>query len=282
MTPFDFDFRSVRPDGLLGRFVESLWYARGRVPYRQERVAPTGSTVGILVLGDPIIQTPDDGRGAPVVGQEGLLVGPHDRPIVNEPSGETHAIGIVTTPVGCESIFGVTPSSIRGQVVLLRSRWGDASLVRERLLDTEGPDEMLEVVETRLVGSLAEPGPRFARCERAVAFLEEDPTKPVAEIARRLGVSHGYLDREFTRVVGLTPRSLGRLLRVRRLLDGLDVHGTPNWADLAVALGWFDQAHLIRDFRRHTGVSPTRYVEAQRSVRNSSPDAETAGFVPEF
>lgn len=56
-----FDFRLRTPDPPLDRAVASVWYARGTVPYRRERIAPTGSTVAIIVLGDPIIET----AGAP-------------------------------------------------------------------------------------------------------------------------------------------------------------------------------------------------------------------------
>ena len=57
MTPFDFDFRPHRPAPPLDRLVETIWYARGTVPYAREKIAPTGSTVAIVVLGDPALTT---------------------------------------------------------------------------------------------------------------------------------------------------------------------------------------------------------------------------------
>lgn len=111
--------------------------------------------------------------------------------------------------------------------------------------------------------------------------MEEDPTRPVGAIAAMVGVSHGYLDREFRRTVGIGPRALARLLRVRRLLEAIDVRGGIDWADQAAALGWADQAHLIRDFRRHTGVTPTRYVRAQLASLARDDLANAAGFVPD-
>jgi len=89
-------------------------------------------------------------------------------------------------------------------------------------------------------------------------------------------VSHGHLDRQFTEQVGLSPRTLARLLRMRRLLDDIDVHGSVGWADKAADLGWSDQAHLIRDFKRHTGVTPSEYLTAQRSTYDRTEDM-TAG-----
>ena len=59
------------------------------------------------------------------------------------------------------------------------------------------------------------------------------------------------------------------------------MYGSVGWADKAVELGWFDQAHLIRDFKRHTGVTPAQYLAAQRSTYDRTEAATSAGFVPE-
>lgn len=263
-------------------FVESLWYARGTIPYTREKIAPTGSTVGVFVLGDPILQTGDDGAGVTIRADRGFLIGPHDRPVINEPTGETYAVGIVTTAVGCEAVFGVPPAALRGEVFHLESVWPDSVHIRSGLIDSSSADAMLGCVESRLSGTLPPITRRVHRCAAAVAALVEDPTRRISDIASDLGISHGYLDREFTRVVGLTPRALGRLLRMRGLLERIDIRSTVAWTDLAAEFGWFDQAHLIRDFKRHTGVTPSRYVEAQRATYAPAGAGDAAGFVPEI
>ncbi len=68
-------------------------------------------------------------------------------------------------------------------------------------------------------------------------------------------------------------------MRLRTLLTDLDVYGTVQWAQKAAQLGWFDQAHLIRDFARHTGVTPREYVAAQRL--GYPPEQAAPGFVPQ-
>lgn len=279
---FEFDYQTRTPEGSLRHFVEVIWTARGRVPYRRESIAPTGSTVAVVVLGDPIVETPDAGRGVPLVAGRGFLIGPHDRPVVNEPTGETHAVGIVTTAVGCQAVFGLLPSRLRGRVVELEAAWAPAGELRRRLLADVTPARMLDVVEELLVSRCpTEPDPAVRRCERAVALLEADPARPIESIAGEVGVSHGHLDREFLRVVGMSPRVLARLLRMRRLLDAIDVGDDPSWSGLAAAFGWFDQSHLIRDFKRHTGVTPARYGEVQRALLAPEGPGDGAGFVPE-
>jgi AraC-like DNA-binding protein len=162
----------------------------------------------------------------------------------------------------------MAPASLRCQV----TAWPAADRLRDELHGT--PTDMLAQVERTLtIGDTR----GTERCARAVAALEAAPARSVAEIAGELGVSHGHLDREFSRVVGLGPRTLARILRVRRLLEHIDVHGQIGWTELAASLGWFDQAHLIRDFKRHTGVTPSQYQQALRRYR---PDEIEPGFVP--
>lgn len=272
-----FTYLVREPTGLLRRYVAEVWFARGHITGTGERITPTGSTVAALVLGPPILQTPDGG-GAPFLATTSFLIGPHDRPLLNVPTGETHCVGIVTTPVGCRAVLGALPATVRGVVVGLEEGWPGAGDLRRRLLDSPDGDAMIDVVLGTLAARAPEPSADVLRCEAAVAALEADPTQPIAQVAAELGISHGHLDREFARIVGLGPRTLARILRLRRLLTAIDVFGPLAWAELAAELGWYDQAHLIRDFTRHTGVTPAAYAAAQR--RGYSPDDAAPGFVP--
>lgn len=278
---FPFEYLVREPAAPLDRLVESIWYARGRVPYTREKIAPTGSSVVVFVLGDPIEVTADDGKAETLRSEEGFLIGPHDRPVVNQPLGETFAVGIVATPVGCEALFGVAPREVRGRALPVTEAWSEAADLRHTLRQAASGEEMLALVEAHLREQRRALPTGFDRAEAAVRLLEAAPTRPIAEVAEQLGVSHGHLARQFAQVVGLTPRVLARLLRIRRMLESLDLYGTQSWADRAAELGWYDQAHLIRDFKRHTGVTPSKYVAAQRATYEPEFAGDGAGFVPE-
>lgn len=274
-----FEYVSRALDGEAARFVESIWFARGRITGLRERIAPTGSTVAAIVLGDPIRQTPA-GQGPALLADTGFLIGPHDRPLVNEPLGQTYCIGFVTTPVGCRPALGLSPAALRGRVVDLLEVWPRGAGLRRDLPNCPTSANALDLLEAVLQTQEPFDHNAFTRCAAAVAHLTLQPTRPIADIARELGVSHGHLDRQFTQHIGLSPRTLARILRMRRLLDDIDVHGSVEWAAKAADLGWSDQAHLIRDFKRHTGVTPSEYLAAQRSTYDRAEAAASAGFVP--
>ncbi len=265
------------PESPLSRFVEICFYAKGHIATPREQIAPTGSTVAGIVLGPPILQAPLGGSTCTAV--NGFVIGPHDRPIVNEPTGETYCLGVVATPVGASAVFGLAPATLRGRVVELGDGWPSGVPLRTAVAALSDPDEMLDLVESVLLDGLDLHVRGVERCAEAVAALEADPTRSVAALAHDLGISHAHLDREFARVVGLTPRVLSRILRMRRLLESIDPSRPVRWTEEAERWGWFDQAHLIRDFKRHTGVTPSQYVAAQRTYG----DGDAApGFVPDL
>ena len=69
-----FEYVTRQIGGQTSRFVELIWFARGRITGVSERIAPTGSTVAAVVLGDPVRLTPDHGDTS-LVADTGFLIG---------------------------------------------------------------------------------------------------------------------------------------------------------------------------------------------------------------
>ena len=134
----------------------------------------------------------------------------------------------------------------------LLEAWPRAAALRRELSKSRTPAEALDIVEATLRTPEAFDRHAFERCEAAAAQLSADPTRPVGDIAAGLGVSHGHLDRQFTEQVGLSPRTLARILRMRRLLEADRRPRVGGLGGQGGGSGWSDQAHLIRDFKRHT------------------------------
>src|SRR6185503_1630185 len=84
--------------------------------------------------------------------------------------------------------------------------------------------------------------------------------KRVADVARVAGSSVRRLERLFERYVGVGPKWVVQRCRLHEALERIDRGGAaPDWASLAAELGWSDQAHFIRDFKRLVGRTPAAY-----------------------
>ena len=152
-----FEFEQRKPGPELDRWVESVWFARGQIAYRHEWIAPTGSTVAVLNLGDPIVHASTGIRASRLRATTGWLSGPHDRPSFNEPLGRTCAYGVVTTPIGAATTFGVDPRALRGRVVRLGT-WRRGPRLRTALAKAEA-SQGLEHLLAELHAGLCEVDP---------------------------------------------------------------------------------------------------------------------------
>jgi transcriptional regulator GlxA family with amidase domain len=121
------------------------------------------------------------------------------------------------------------------------------------------------VLEEVLLKRLRQSSPRHGAIPIALdSFEQSDVAVKVRDLARRVGLSQRRFIQLFTAEVGLTPKLYGRVRRFQRARELVLTAAEPDWAAVAVACGFFDQSHLIRDFGEFSGLSPAAYLK-QRS-----------------
>ena len=81
---------------------------------------------------------------------------------------------------------------------------------------------------------------------------------PIATLADELGCSRRYLTAGFRSHVGVSPKLLARILRFQRAVGLMEQ--PLSWAEISLACGYYDQAHLIRDFKQFTGSAPGEFA----------------------
>ncbi len=94
-------------------------------------------------------------------------------------------------------------------------------------------------------------------------LLHSNGTVPICNVARDVGWSQRHLSNQFTREIGLRPKMAARVIRFHRARHVLQRNvggGRPNIAGVAAECGYFDQAHLNRDWQQFTGLSPTNWI----------------------
>lgn len=234
-----------------------------RVPVRRREV-PSGDVTLVLSFGPPIDVL--DASGTRYLHRVTSFVAPvDDASAVTEYSGEQHGLEVVMTPLGASRLLGMPMSELTGLVIDIEDLLGrQGPLLVERLAEQEDWPSRFAVVDGLLAGMLE----RGRTASPAAAFAwrrlrETEGGLPIRALVDELGCSHRYLVSEFRAHVGVTPKTFARVLRGRRALRMLDAGRAP--AAVAADCGFSDQAHLNRDFRRLTGISPSAWL-AERSV----------------
>ena len=80
----------------------------------------------------------------------------------------------------------------------------------------------------------------------------------INELVERVGYSHCYTDRVFKNAVGLSMKQYANIVRIQR---SLDILGEKNAADVCNDLGYYDQSHFIKDFKKFTLMTPKAYYK---------------------
>jgi AraC-like DNA-binding protein len=96
-------------------------------------------------------------------------------------------------------------------------------------------------------------------------FWKNQAGLTVRDAAKYLGLSERWFIQVFKTEVGITPKLFSRIQRFQQTRTFILQNPSPNWAALAVDLGYFDQSHLIREFLEFSGLSPTDYLHRYKS-----------------
>lgn len=130
----------------------------------------------------------------------------------------------------------------------------------DRLSDARDTVHAASVLERAIAERLSA---RSARPARGHLALEAAPLlrdASVSAVAGSLGVSERHLRRVFHETVGVSPKVFARLQRFRRAIRAAR-KTRADWADVAADAGYYDQAHLIAEFRAISGVTPRALLE---------------------
>jgi len=263
----------VRPvPAELGPFVRSIccWAGEELAPGR-ERIMPSGTVSLMVNLAEDEFRTYDGPGGAVARRVRGaMLSGPRSAPVVIDTAEQRCVVDVSFRTGGAAPFFGLPLSETRDELVELGELWGrDGAVLRERMQAAATPLDALREVETMLLDRLAGPPRREPAIAYAVGAL--DRGAGVSEVVDRVGWSRRRFVREFRERVGLAPKRFARVRRLQRVLADAHRHGRMDWAEAADRHGFFDQSHLINDFRTLTGMTPAGYLAAVGDTHNHVP-----------
>ena len=154
--------------------------------------------------------------------------------------------------------------------------WLDAGEVRDALSARAGAAERVRAL-SQVLAARVSPGVVSAQHDVDEAIrriVDAGGSLGITRLAPALGVTRQHLARRFSQLVGVSPKTFARVVRLGRVIERARAvpAGDPiNWSALAVELGYFDQSHLVDEFRELTGVSPTVWQRPRPLLRSISP-----------
>jgi AraC-like DNA-binding protein len=260
--------------------IASLWSyeTRSREPARRKVTSnPDGSRQYWLERSDPLLNTILPGTyvslvvnfgdpwaaGATVT--ESALVprisvfGPLTQSRILRVGRCVHAIGAVVAPLSVAAAFGVPPAALVDEIVPLDALWGRADVATlSAMLSDRDPRRSLPVLKDALMARIVCGPTRDILDHTASRIIQAHSGRvSIDALARNCGVSRQLFARRFFDAAGLPPKLFARITRFQKLVHVLLSTDVSEWASVSSAIGFYDQAHMINEFRAFTGSPPT-------------------------
>lgn len=225
------------------------------------RETPFAGAPLILTFGAPYLLSEASYPELPVVARRSFVAGLHQTFTTSETTGATWAVQIDLTPIGAYRIFALPMAELTNRVVATVDIFGPSiQELEQRLFQAGTWDERFDLIDAFLLKRLVT-GPTESMEVAWVwrQLLAAYGNVPIASLADELHWSRKRLIGTFRDQLGMSPKMLGRVLRFQRALALDGQQQASSWSDLALRSGYYDQAHLIREFRAFTGITPGAY-----------------------
>jgi AraC-like DNA-binding protein len=243
----------------LAQEIECVWFVvdRDRCSVRApERVLPDGCLDWIFHLGTPFQYCQADGRWKTQA--TSFFVGELTRFLLLQPSETIATMGVRFRPASAYRFLPLSLHVLSDDSVSTQDIWGaEGRELEERVLSADCDEHRKSLVESFLIRS-REKSQLRPRVEVAVnEILRSRGQLRVEQLAEKVGWSRRQIEREFRSGVGVSPKVLARIIRFQNLLRLVGESELREWADVALAVGYADQPHMVREFREFSGQSPT-------------------------
>ncbi len=262
-------YEEFRPAAPLAKYVKCVWILESEADESpgKQRILPDGCTEIVFHLADPFNQYNSDGAAErqPLA----MLVGQMRRHLLIQPTGKVRVLGVRFWPGGAYPFLRVPQHEIADRVVALDAVWGGiARELHSRIADAATGVERARQVETILLARLNQCRNHDEAALKAIALiLRAGGCLSIDALARETGCNSRRLDRTFNTRVGLPPKTLCRIVRFQQVFKKIErqVH-SPDWVQIALDCGYYDQPHFIKEFKAFAGKDPTSYLAEQNAM----------------
>lgn len=242
-------YREFAPGEDANRLVECYWVLEGNASGVQ-RVVPDGRAELILNLAQPF-EALEGGAWKPQ--PRCFLAGQLTGPLMLRATGPASIIGVRFRPGGVGQLLGMPVPELTGRTIAVED------------LGLRGLDKISALPEVESSLLRHERGVADPMIDEAARLLSLLPD--VAAAASSIGVSTRQLERRFKTRVGMSPKHFARIARFQRVFRAVE-DGGAGWVDAAAECGYYDQAHLIRDFRDLAGEAPAHLLAGDELARH--------------
>jgi len=255
------NYRRFKPSAAVSRFVEFYWTLEDKSQATGNQIVIPDGRSGIIINFATPFQS--NANGAWIGQPECFFVGQITGPLLLRAAGPSGMIGIQFRPHGAAHLLEMPMHEVTDSAVALEHISRRLFRALEGVRDLPTLARAVGAIDPILHAFAKNTSADFDSITQAIQDIERTSGLiSIDDVANRIGLSTRQLQRRFAERVGISPKLFSRMQRFQGVLRTTE-DPSANWVTAAIHNGYYDQAHLIRDFRQFSGKPPTALLDRE-------------------
>jgi len=254
-------YREFQPQPSLAPFIECFWTLESESKLSEsepDSILPDGCVELILNFSAPFRELKEGGKTEQQPAH--FVVGQMTHPVSIAPTGAVKLLGVRFHPGGTIPFFRIPMHELTNQIVELNSI--DARLAAKMVFAASSsttPTLQIAAIEACLAERTGSCASYSEITDLAANAVRLGGRITVDQLSESAGMSGRQLERRFLREIGIGPKLFCRILRFQQVFRAVE-NEAMGWAAIAAECGYYDQAHLIRDFQQFAHQTPAVFL----------------------
>lgn len=251
-------FKIIYPSGILSLYIKHYWILETNYSGNiQERIIPTGYVNLVFHKANQMYSSTGN-----ILQPRSFICGQNPGYTDLSTTGKVNMIVVVFQPYGANAFLDIPINKFYRQNVSINDMENKAlKELEDQILNTDDTDECISLIEQYLLKNLyTEKNHNYNRIAETIKLINNNHQTMINNLAEKACLSYKQFNRIFEQYVGTGPKEFSRIVRFQRALYIMQTNPHISLTDLTYKCGYYDQSHLIREFRSFSGYSPSEYI----------------------
>lgn len=266
------DYQTFQPNSLLESIVKCYWTLE--VPFQKDTqrqlIIPDGCIEMIFILGDDVQRYTSESEF--IIQPREMVLGQITGPFFIEPTGYVNSFAVRFYPYGFSNFVETPIIELANKETPLQQLFGEetANELTQKIIQSTDTQSRIKIIESFLLARLNDKTIIDTIVKTTVdTLLLTKGSASISTVLKNDLSKRRQLERNFTKKVGISPKQLGKVIRLQTALKLILNRQSENLTTIAYESEYYDQAHFIKDFKEFTGITPTDFLADNQMVLSS-------------
>jgi len=257
------NYQTFQPHSDLESFVKCYWTLEGPTEKntQRQRIVPDGCIEMIFILGEDIKRYTSGDKF--IIQPRAMVIGQITEPFFIEPTGYVDCFAIRFYPYGFANFISTPIKKLADKETPIALLFGEkpSKELEEKIIEAKNTKERIAIIEGFLLNKLNDKTIIDSIVKATIdTILLTRGSTPINTILKDDLSKRRQLERKFIKQIGISPKQLGKVIRLQTALKMLLSQQAESFTKIAYESEYYDQAHFIKDFKEFTGTTPKEFL----------------------